>query len=155
MAEIRVPIRWCITESITKAHYFENDDPDADDPPHVAVPVDILNKELDDYAEDDVLGIIFLDDERVLLSEPIRNNNIKSIFKAMRRGLKKILNCNDINTVIKTYESIGHYYRSNERLDKINKFEIGELTCEDLLGDNIMFYGDLVKKGNVWKMVIS
>jgi len=152
---MRVSIRWCITESITKAHYYENDNGDEDDPPHVPVPENIWTEELEGYESGDVLCILSVTDDKALVTEPIRNNNILSIFKAMRRGLKKTLNNTDSGIIKNVYHYIGHFYHASLRLDKIHKFENGELICQDLVTDYVMFYGDLERSGGVWKMVIS
>jgi len=150
---MRVSINWKITEPVSKAHYDKNDDLNSVDDIHVPVPEDVFEQKLEDYEENDVLGIFY--NEKLIMIQPLKNNNVKSVFEAMHVGMNEFLNNNDSFIRENVYTEISQFFNSNHRLNLINKFENRELSYNDLTVERVWFYGVLLKKGNMWEMVIA
>jgi hypothetical protein len=152
---MNIKVRWLITESVNEAHYYADDDEDEDDPHHVAIPKEVLDRDLDDFSEDDVIAIIHDNRDKPVIVEKIKKPTIKSLLKAMERGMNKRVDIENSDTREKVYNLISQYLRKEDRLRLIKKYENNNLYARDLVADHAMFYGEIEKKGHVWTLVVS
>lgn len=136
-------ISWRITTPVSEMEMYDDNDK------KIKIPKWYMESKLNIKDGDEVALLWY--DSKLTYSYPVRGSTRLAIYKAIEKGMNSVIKYNkDPDLQSRIYEKIGSFSKESTKKKLMNKFENGELTPRDLVGQYDFYEGRLRRKNGIW-----